>query len=114
MGFFGSRKKKKKGGFVYTGVSTRKDGSKKIYTGMTRRSPYKRWGEHMDEVKKKDSKTWTGKGKHFKPIGAFWSSNPEKAEKTVKKMSASKKVSLGKMGAKRYKAKKKKRSSLWG
>ena len=38
---------KKKGGWVYVGESTRTDGSKKIYTGITRRSPQKRWGEHM-------------------------------------------------------------------
>ena len=64
----------------------------------------------MDEVKKKDSKTWTGKGKRFKPIGALWSSNPAKAEKTIKKLSPAKKRSLGRLGAKRYKAKKKKSS----
>ena len=38
---------KKKGGWVYVGESTRSDGSKKIYTGITRRSPRKRWGEHI-------------------------------------------------------------------
>ena len=93
---------RKKGGWVYTAVSTRKNGSKKIYTGMTRKKPTTRWGQHMKEVKKSNSKTWTGKGNSFKPIGAVWSSNPRKAEKTVKKMSPSQKRSFGRMGAKRY------------
>jgi len=31
---------KKKGGYVYVGESTRRDGSKKIYTGMTTKKPY--------------------------------------------------------------------------
>ena len=39
---------KKKGGWVYTGVSTRKDGKKKVYVGMTRRSTSERWKEHKD------------------------------------------------------------------
>jgi predicted GIY-YIG superfamily endonuclease len=44
---------KKKGGWVYIGESTRADGSKKLYTGITRRSPTKRWGEHIASIKKK-------------------------------------------------------------
>lgn len=43
---------KKRGGWVYFGESTRQDGNKKIYTGITRRSPYQRWGEHMEGVRK--------------------------------------------------------------
>lgn len=43
---------RKKGGWVYVGESTRSDGSKKMYTGITRRSPSTRWGEHMSGVKK--------------------------------------------------------------
>jgi hypothetical protein len=42
----------KKGGWVYFGESTRSNGSKQIYTGITRRSPHARWGEHMKAVKK--------------------------------------------------------------
>ena len=99
---------RRKGGWVYVGESTRKDGSKKIYTGMTqKKSPLTRWGPHKKEVKKPYSKTWVGKGKSFKPIGAVWSSNPFKAERTVKKMSSSQKRSFGRMGAKRYYKKKK-------
>ena len=37
----------KKGGWVYVGESTRNNGNKQIYTGITRRSVKKRWGEHM-------------------------------------------------------------------
>jgi len=33
--------------WVYVGESTKREGSKQIYTGITRRSPYIRWGEHM-------------------------------------------------------------------
>jgi hypothetical protein len=99
---------RKKGGWVYTAESTRKDGSKRIYTGMTRKKPAARWGQHKKEVKKTNSKTWTGKGKSFRPIGAVWSSNPAKAEKTVKKMSPAQKRSFGRIGAKRYYKKRRK------
>ncbi len=37
---------KKKGGFVYMGTSTRSNGSKQTYTGITRRSVKTRWKEH--------------------------------------------------------------------
>lgn len=104
---FGSKKKRpKKGGWIYVAESTRKDGSKKMYTGMTRRSPKVRWGEHIKNVKLDNSNTWTGKGKYFRPLGAVWSSNPEKAEKTIKKMSPAQKRAIGREGAKRYKKKK--------
>jgi hypothetical protein len=43
---------RKKGGWVYFGESTRPDGSKQVYTGITRRSLHTRWGEHMSAVKK--------------------------------------------------------------
>ena len=92
----------KKSGYVYVAESTRRDGSKKIYTGMTQKKPTTRWGQHMKEVKKTNSKTWTGKGKSFRPIGAVWSSNPRKAERTVKKMSSKQKRNFGRMAAKRY------------
>jgi hypothetical protein len=47
--------------------------------------------------------SWTGKGKYFKPLGAVWSSNPEKAERTIKKtFNSYQKRTLAKVGAKRY------------
>jgi hypothetical protein len=47
--------------------------------------------------------SWTSKGKKFKPLGAVWSSNPEKAERTIKKnFSANQKRTLARVGAKRY------------
>ena len=76
---------------------------------MTTKKPSTRWRQHMKEVKKKNSKTYTGKGKYFKPIGAVWSSNPLKAEKTVKKMSPAQKRNFGRLGAKKYYKKRKKR-----
>jgi predicted GIY-YIG superfamily endonuclease len=102
MGWFN---RKKKSGWVYTAVSTRPDGSKKIYTGKTSRSPYERWGEHMDSVKEHKS-TWTGGGSFFKPIGARWSSNASKAERTVKQMSPEQKRAFGRSGARKYYRKK--------
>ncbi|EMR75241.1 hypothetical protein MBGDF03_00585 [Thermoplasmatales archaeon SCGC AB-540-F20] len=102
-------KKKKKGGWVYVGESTRPNGSKKTYVGKTSRSPSTRWREHKKAVKSKSSKTWTGKGKSFRPIGAVWSSNPSKAEKTVKKMSPTQKRNFGRYGARTYYKKKKRR-----
>jgi hypothetical protein len=77
--------KKKKGGWVYRGESTRADGSKKTYTGMTRRSPQKRASEHKKATQSSNNKTWTGKGTDFKLKSYFWSNNPRKAEKTMKK-----------------------------
>ncbi len=47
--------------------------------------------------------SWTSKGKRFRPLGAVWSSNPEKAERTIKKtFSSSQKRTLASVGAKRY------------
>jgi len=93
---------KKKGGWVYVGESTRSDGSKKLYVGKTTRSPSTRWNEHKKATKSKNSNTWTGRGKSFRPVGAVWSKNPTKAEKTVKKMTPAQKKSFGRLGAKRY------------
>ena len=45
---------------------------------------------------------WTNKGKYFRPMGAVWSSNPEKAERTIKKMSSSQKRSFGRAAARKY------------
>ena len=98
---------RQKGGYLYVGESTRSDGSKKMYVGKTNRKPSTRWGEHKKSVKSTSSKTWVGKGKSFRPIGAVWSSNPSKAERTVKKMSSTQKRNFGRMGAKRYYKKKK-------
>jgi len=92
----------RKPGTVYFGESTRRDGSRKIYTGMTRRPVGTRWGEHIRATKSKESKTWTGKGTFFKPLGAFFSRNPEKAEKTIKKLKPYQKKYLARGAAMRY------------
>lgn len=44
--------RKKKGGWVYFGESTRQDGSKKTYVGSTTRNVYTRVGEHIAGVKR--------------------------------------------------------------
>jgi len=86
MGVDGTMKKgKKKGGWVYQGKSTRKDGSEQTYTGMTRKSPWTRAKQHRDGAKGNSSSSWTSKGTDFKLKSYFWSNNPEKAEKTMKK-----------------------------
>ena len=101
MGLFGFGKKKKKGGWVYVGDTTRQDGSKKIYTGMTKRPIKTRWGEHMTGRGGK----FTSSGTNFKPIGAVWSQNPRKAEQTVKKMNPKQKRAFGRAAARKYKEK---------
>lgn len=93
-------------GRVYLGLSTRRDGSKKVYTGITRRPVQTRWKEHMSASKSSNSKTWTGRGTFFKPMGAFISRNPEKAERTIKKLKPHQKKYLARGAAIRYKRKK--------
>jgi hypothetical protein len=103
MGFFGfGKKKEKKGGWVYVAESTRKNGEKKLYVGKTTRTPYERWGEHIASVKAPKKSSWVSKGTHVKPIGAVWSSNPSKAEKTIKTMTPTRKRNFGRYGASRY------------
>ena len=85
-------------GYVYVAESTRPDGSKQIYTGMTRRSLFVRWGEHMRGRGGK----YTSKGTWFRPLGAVWSSNPRKAEKTIKKMTSAQKRIFGYKAARSY------------
>src|SRR3989344_3137836 len=100
--FFG---KKKKGGYVYVAESTRPDGSKKLYVGKTTRTHSTRWGEHMRSQQSENKKSWTSRGTYFRPIGAVWSNNPDKAERTVKGMSPEQKRNFGREGARRYKKK---------
>lgn len=76
---------RKKGGWIYQGTSTRGDGSKQTYTGMTRKSPWTRAKEHRDGARGNSSKSWTSKGTDFKLKNYFWSDNPRKAESTIKK-----------------------------
>jgi len=46
---------------------------------------------------------WTSKGSYFRPLGAVWSSNPEKAERTIKRtFTSSQKRSLARYGARKY------------
>ena len=98
--------RKKKAGKVYLGESTRKSGAKKIYTGITRRSVKTRWGEHISASKSENSKTWVGKGTSFKPMGAFTSRNPEKAERTIKQLKPHQKRYLARGAAMKYKKRK--------
>jgi predicted GIY-YIG superfamily endonuclease len=86
------------GGYVYVAESARPNGAVHIYTGMTRRSPYVRWGEHIRGAGGK----YTSRGSYFKPLGAVWSSNPAKAERTVKKMTPAQKRAFGYAAARAY------------
>ncbi len=76
---------RKKDGHVYFGRSVRKNGSVKEYVGSTTRSVRTREKEHKREVGKKSSRTWVGKGTSFNVTGSFYSSNPRKAEATIKR-----------------------------
>lgn len=96
-------KKKKTGGTVYLGESTRSNGSKQMYTGITRRPVQVRWREHINASKSANSKTWTGKGIGFRPMGAFFSRNPEKAERTIKGLKPYQKRYLARGSAMKYK-----------
>jgi len=78
------RTKKPKPGYVYFGKSVRKNGKAMEYVGSTTRTVKVRESEHKRQVRKKNSKTWVGKGKSFKVTGKFWSKNPRKAERTIK------------------------------
>ncbi len=94
---------KKKSGSVYFGESTRKNGSKQTYVGKTRRPVSVRWKEHLNSVKSENGKTWVSKGTNFKPMGAIFSRNPDKAERTIKKLKPYQKKYLARGGAMRYK-----------
>ena len=76
---------RRKSGRVYFGRSERKNGSVKEYVGSTTRNVRTREREHQREVRKKNSKTWVGKGTSFKITNSFWSTNPRKAEATIKR-----------------------------
>ena len=69
---------------------------------MTQRTPKQRWGEHIKNANSSTSKSYVGKGTAFKPLGAVWSSNARKAEKTIKKMSSAQKRSFAQFAAKKF------------
>ena len=100
MGFFGS--KNKRGGTIYLGESTRSNNSRKIYTGITRRPVQVRWKEHSNSVKSEKGKTWVSRGKSWRPLGAFYSRNPEKAERAIKNLPAYQKRYLARGAAMKY------------
>ena len=77
--------KKRKGGWVYDLKCTSPSGRQTQYTGMTRRSVYKRVGEHIDNVKSQNTKHYTGRQARVQVVGSFYSNNPAKAEQTVKR-----------------------------
>ena len=76
--------RKPKSGHVYFLKSERKNGSVMEYVGSTTRSVIIREAEHKREVRKKNSRTWVGQGTSCKVTGQFWSTNPRKAERTIK------------------------------
>ena len=84
--------KKKGGGNVYVLESTRRDGTKQLYTGITRKDPGVRFRQHEKSIG--GNKTWIGRGTAVRFIGSRWSGNPEEAEKTVKKYTAEQKLSF--------------------
>jgi len=99
-----SDKKKKRGGHVSVGESTRCDGSIKLYTGITRRSLSERLKEHQDSIG--GNKISVAQGTSFKPLGSQYSANPEKTERTVKSLNKKQKYSSAA-------GKKKNKSGFW-
>lgn len=95
--------KGKKSGWVYGMERTSINGRSTIYTGQTKRSPYTRWGEHMKSQTSGSSKSYMSKGLWSTPLGAVWSSNREKAERTIKKLMPEQKGALFRRGARKYK-----------
>lgn len=94
--------RKSKAGKVYLNEITYSDGRKEIYTGQTRRSVYTRVGEHMRAQNTGDTSTYCGRGEKVRLIGSIFSSNRFKAERTIKKLSATQKRNLARRGARRY------------
>jgi predicted GIY-YIG superfamily endonuclease len=94
--------KKSKAGKVYMGEVTFGNGSKKIYTGQTRRSVYQRAGEHMADQRSGNTRTYTGRGTRFKLLGSIFSRNRFKAERTVKSLPREEKIGLARYGARRF------------
>jgi len=45
---------------------------------------------------------WISKGRSFRGMGAVWSPNPEKVERTVKRMNSSQKRTFGRAAAREY------------
>ena len=76
--------RRKRSGYVYFGRSVRKNGNVQEYVGSTTRDIRTRLREHKSEVRKKNSKTWVGRGSHFEITDYFWSRNPRKAERKIK------------------------------
>lgn len=93
--------RKTRPGTVYLGESTRRDCSKQIYTGMTRRPVWVRWREHMRGYGGK----YTSRGTWFRPLGAVWSTNPRKAEQTIKHMTPFHKRLFARYAARQYRQK---------
>ena len=54
---------------------------------------------HVEDIK---MSRWVSKGKSFRGIGATWSSNPEKAERTLKSRSSGQKKAFGRSAARKY------------
>jgi|WetSurMetagenome_2_1015567.scaffolds.fasta_scaffold473241_1 hypothetical protein len=97
--------KKSTAGKVYVGEVTFPNGRKKLYTGQTRRSVYKRVGEHITNVKNGNSRHYTGRGTFFNILGSIFSNNRYKAERTIKKYSPAQKRRIAKYGARKFKSK---------
>ena len=101
---FSCYRKKSKAGKVYVGEVTFGNGAKKIYTGQTRRSVYQRVGEHINNQRNGNTRSYTGRGTRFKLLGSIFSKNRFKAEKTIKELPREEKISLARRGARRFKS----------
>jgi len=94
-----------KAGKVYLLEAKFKNGQTKIYTGQTKRSVYTRVGEHIDNIKKGNTSTYTGRAESVKLLGSVYSKNRFKAERTIKSLSPEDKRGIARSGASKFKKK---------
>jgi len=77
-------------------------GKSTIYTGQTRRSVYKRFGEHLGYQKNGNKNHYTGRGVRQELLGSIFSKNRFKAERTIKQLPREDKIKLAKRGARGF------------
>ncbi|HDR53613.1 MAG TPA: hypothetical protein ENN60_03015 [archaeon] len=80
-----------RGGFIYIAESVRRDGSVKLYVGMTARPVGERVAEHLKEVETQNRRTWCGQGTAFRLLGFKWFEDRHRMEREVKKWPTCKK-----------------------
>lgn len=91
-----------KAGKVYLAKVRFASGKSKIYVGQTKRSVYKRIGEHQTYQDYGKTNHYTGRGISIEPIGSIFSNNRFKAERTIKRLPRESKIKLARKGARNF------------